>query len=84
MNLILTVLIGALVGWLAGKIMKDGGYGPLINTLLGIVGGFVGSFLFKLVNGILSTHIVGDIIKGLVGALVILFIAEVIKKDEPK
>lgn len=80
--MIYTILIGALVGWLAGKIMKGGGYGPLINIVLGIVGGFVGRILFNLVNGVLSTHIVGDVIKGLVGALVILFIAEVIKKDD--
>ena len=41
-----TILIGALAGWLAGKIMKGGGFGALKNILLGIVGGFVGGWLF--------------------------------------
>ena len=42
------ILIGAIAGFLAGKLMKGGGFGILINIILGIIGGFVGSWLFGL------------------------------------
>ena len=39
-----SVLIGILAGFIAGKIMKGGGFGCLWNLILGVVGGFVGVF----------------------------------------
>ena len=47
MGLLYSLLIGAIAGWLAGKIMKGGGFGLLINIILGIVGGAVGNWLFR-------------------------------------
>ena len=44
--MIYRILIGALAGWLAGKIMKGGGFGAFKNILLGIFGGFVGGRIF--------------------------------------
>ena len=38
MGILYAILIGAAAGWLAGKIMKGGGFGALINIILGIVG----------------------------------------------
>lgn len=46
MGLLYALLIGAAAGWLAGKIMKGGGFGALINIILGIVGGLVGNWYF--------------------------------------
>ena len=46
MGILYALLIGALAGWLAGKIMKGGGYGTLLNIILGIIGGAVGNWLF--------------------------------------
>ncbi|WP_417953743.1 GlsB/YeaQ/YmgE family stress response membrane protein [Flagellimonas spongiicola] len=48
MGILYAILIGAAAGWLAGKIMKGGGFGALINIILGIVGGAVGNWLFVL------------------------------------
>ncbi len=36
------ILVGLIAGWLAGKVMKGGGYGVLADIVLGILGGFVG------------------------------------------
>ena len=47
-GLIMTLVIGALAGWLAGKIMKGDGFGLLGNIVVGIVGAFIGGFLFGL------------------------------------
>lgn len=75
-----TILIGALAGFLAGKIMKGGGFGALKNIILGIIGGFVGGWLFKQFNLPLFDGLVGDLVQGLIGALVILFVFGLFKK----
>lgn len=75
-----TILIGALVGFLAGKIMKGGGFGAIKNIILGIVGGFVGGWLFKQFNLSLFDGLIGDLVQGLIGALVILFVFGLFKK----
>ena len=46
-GLIYSLIIGALAGWLAGKFMKGGGFGILINIILGIVGGLISGWLFS-------------------------------------
>ena len=76
-----TILMGALIGWLAGKIMKGGGFGFLINMILGIIGGAVGSWLFGILGiTILEGGIIGKLVTGVAGASVILFVAGLLKK----
>ena len=50
MGILVSVLIGAAAGWLAGNIMKSNSGGLLMNILLGIVGGFVGNWIFGMLN----------------------------------
>lgn len=39
------IIIGGIAGWLAGKVMRGGGFGVLINVIIGIVGGVIGNWL---------------------------------------
>nr|WP_288932281.1 GlsB/YeaQ/YmgE family stress response membrane protein [uncultured Allomuricauda sp.] len=80
MGILYALLIGALAGWLAGKIMKGGGFGALLNIILGIVGGAVGNWLFGALGIHISSGILGDLITGVIGAVAILFIAGLFKK----
>ncbi|BFP41040.1 GlsB/YeaQ/YmgE family stress response membrane protein [Flavobacteriaceae bacterium GF1] len=79
-GLLYALLIGGFAGWLAGKIMKGGGFGVLINIILGIVGGAVGNWLFNTLGVHIGSGIVGDLITGVIGALVVLFVAGLFKK----
>jgi len=79
MGILYALLIGALAGWLAGKIMKGGGFGALLNIILGIVGGAVGNWLFGALGIHISSGILGDLITGVIGAVAILFIAGLFK-----
>ena len=79
MGILYALLIGALAGWLAGKIMKGGGFGALLNIILGIVGGAVGNWLFGALDIHISSGILGDLITGVIGAVAILFIAGLFK-----
>jgi uncharacterized membrane protein YeaQ/YmgE (transglycosylase-associated protein family) len=67
-------------GWLAGLIMKGRGFGVLANIGIGIVGSFVGGFLF----GLLQLHAggrIGELVTATVGAVLLLAVVSVIKKD---
>ena len=78
MDWLFTIIIGTLVGWLAGKIMKSE-HGLLINFVLGWTGSILGKFLADLLK-ISSDSLAGDIVFSLVGACLILFIYNKIKK----
>ncbi|MDH3840290.1 MAG: GlsB/YeaQ/YmgE family stress response membrane protein [Chromatiales bacterium] len=79
MSLILFLLIGAIAGWLAGNLMKGGGFGLIGNIVVGIIGAFIGGFLFGLL-GISAGGIIGSLITATVGAAVLLWIVGMIKK----
>ncbi|MDO5978784.1 GlsB/YeaQ/YmgE family stress response membrane protein [Flavivirga spongiicola] len=80
MSLLYALLIGGIAGWLAGKLMKGGGFGLIFNIVIGIIGGVVGNWLFQKLNITLMSGIVGDILTGAIGASVILFVAGLFKK----
>ena len=47
-GLIIFLLIGAVAGWLAGRIMKGGGFGLLGNIVVGVIGSEIGGWVFAL------------------------------------
>lgn len=63
MHFIITLVLGALAGWIAGKIMKSE-HSLLINLILGLVGGAIGGWIGSLL-GISGGWIVGLILAGL-------------------
>ena len=46
MPILYAIIVGAIIGWIAGKLMKGGGFGFLINMVVGIIGGVVGNLIF--------------------------------------
>ena len=78
-TILIILAIGAVAGWLAGVIMKGGGYGLLGDIVIGIIGAFIGGFLFGLL-GISAGGLVGQIITATVGAIVLIFILRMFKK----
>ena len=79
MGLILSLLIGALAGFLGSKIFSGAGKGLLLNLIIGIVGSMLGSCLFSLV-GIGGNGLVWQLVCATVGAIVLLWIISLIKK----
>src|SRR5690606_2710901 len=78
MNLIWFLIIGGLAGWLAGLIMKGRGFGVLANIGIGIVGSFIGGFLFSLRN-LSAQGAVGRMVTATVGAVLLLAIVNKLK-----
>jgi len=79
MNFILYLLMGAVAGWLAGKLMNGGGFGLIVNIIVGVIGGFLGGWLMSLV-GIQKAGLLWELIVSVIGAVVLLFIISLFKK----
>ncbi|MBO7116600.1 MAG: GlsB/YeaQ/YmgE family stress response membrane protein [Prevotella sp.] len=79
MGLIYSLLIGCLAGFCAGKLMKGGGFGLIMNLVLGLFGGALGGWLFDLL-GIEWGGLLGQLGTAIIGAVAILWVASLIKK----
>ena len=77
MGIIITLICGARAGWLAGNIMKSNN-GVILNTILGLAGGVVGSLLLGII-GISGRGIIGGTIVAVIGACILIWIAGKIK-----
>ena len=78
-GLILTLVIGAVAGWLAGKIMKGKGFGVIGNIVVGVIGAILGGFLFGLL-GVSAGGMAGSLVTATIGAIVLLWIVSLVKK----
>jgi uncharacterized membrane protein YeaQ/YmgE (transglycosylase-associated protein family) len=76
-ELLTLLIIGLVAGWLAGAVMRGGGYGLLANLLLGIVGAILGGFLFGLL-GIAAYGFLGRVVVAFFGAIVVIGIARLV------
>ena len=81
MHLLGFLILGAIVGWLAGKIMSGHGYGIIWDVILGIVGSFVGGFVFSLIFGTAPAGLVMSFIVALIGAVVVVGFVHMIRRQ---
>ena len=74
-SLIIVLAIGAIAGWLAGLLMRGGGFGVLGNVVVGIIGGYAFGVL-----GITAGGLIGSIVTATVGAVILLLLVGLLKK----
>ncbi len=79
MNVIFWLIIGAVAGWIAGNLMRGGGFGLVGDVVVGIVGALVGGWVFGLM-GIAAGGTLGSLVTAVVGACVLLFIVSLVKR----
>jgi uncharacterized membrane protein YeaQ/YmgE (transglycosylase-associated protein family) len=80
MNIIFWLIIGAIAGWLAGQLMRGGGFGLIGNIIVGIVGAVVGGWFFSLL-GLSADGTIGSLVTATVGAILLLFVVSLIKRS---
>jgi uncharacterized membrane protein YeaQ/YmgE (transglycosylase-associated protein family) len=78
-DLIIFLVIGAVAGWLAGQIMKGGGFGLVGDIVVGVIGSLIGGWLFG-VLGIAVGGLIGSIIAAVVGAIILIALLRLIKR----
>jgi len=80
MGIIISLLLGALAGFLAGKLMRGGGFGLLGNILIGLLGGFIGGLIMHLLGINAGGGMVAQLAVAVLGAVVLLWIISLFKK----
>jgi len=79
-GIIVWLIIGAIAGWLAGTLLRGGGFGLIGDIIVGIIGAVLGGWL----AGVLGLHLVSGLISAIitatVGAIILILIVRVIKR----
>jgi uncharacterized membrane protein YeaQ/YmgE (transglycosylase-associated protein family) len=74
------IIVGLIAGWLAGLVMKGGGYGIIVDILLGILGGWLGGWIFGRLGIWPAGGMIGSIVVAFVGAVILVWITRLLKK----
>jgi len=80
MSLLWFLIVGVISGWLAGTLVKGGGFGLVGDLVVGVVGALVGGFLFSTFGVSAGGGLVGSIIVATIGAVVLLYVVRLIKR----
>jgi uncharacterized membrane protein YeaQ/YmgE (transglycosylase-associated protein family) len=78
-GLIWWIIVGLIAGWLAGKIMKGSGFGPLVDILLGMVGAIVGGMILRILGFYSSGGLISSILVATLGAVLLVWLAHKLK-----
>ncbi len=79
MGLLAWVVVGLIAGWLAGQVMRGGGYGVVVDIILGLVGAVVGGWVFGFLGIWPGGGMIGSIVVAFVGAVILVGITRVLK-----
>ncbi len=83
MGLFTWIIVGAIAGWLAGKVMKGRGFGLLGNIIIGVIGALVGGWLAGTllnISNAISGFNLQTILVAFLGSVIVLYIAKLIRK----
>ena len=79
MSILWFLVVGLVAGWLAGVLVKGGGFGLIGDLVVGVIGAFFGGYLFNTFGVSIGGGLLGSIVVATVGAIVLLVIVRVIK-----
>jgi len=80
MNILWFLLVGVIAGWLAGVLVKGGGFGLIGDLVVGIIGALIGGLLFSGLGGVAGGGLLGSILVATLGAVILLVVLRVLKR----
>jgi uncharacterized membrane protein YeaQ/YmgE (transglycosylase-associated protein family) len=80
MGFLLWIVVGLIAGWLAGQVMKGGGYGVVVDIILGILGGVLGGWVFGMLGIGAGGGMIVSIIVAFIGAVILVGITRLLKR----
>jgi len=83
-GLLIILLVGIVSGWLAGRLVRGGGFGLIGDLIVGILGAFVGNWLLPRLHIYLGVGIVSLIVNATLGAIVLLVIIRLVAGGGPR
>lgn len=80
MEFVWFILIGLAAGWLAGQLMKGGGFGVIGDIIVGVIGALLGGYIFRTLGVSVGGGLFGSLIVATIGAIVLIFLLRLVKK----
>ncbi|WP_438275369.1 GlsB/YeaQ/YmgE family stress response membrane protein [Nitrobacter sp.] len=80
MGVIVWLIVGAIAGWLAGLIVKGGGFGLIGNIIIGIIGAIVAGWILPLFGVLIGGGFFAQVINAAIGAIIVLLVVAFIKR----
>ena len=78
--LIIWIVIGAFIGWLAGVLLQGGGFGFVADALIGVFGSVVAGWLFPRLGLPLGHGLIGSILASVAGALIVVVVIKLLRR----
>ncbi|MEO8005800.1 MAG: GlsB/YeaQ/YmgE family stress response membrane protein [Betaproteobacteria bacterium] len=82
MDFLWFLIVGLIAGWLAGMLVKGGGFGLFGDLVVGVIGAFIGGYLFSLFGASAGGGLIGSIVVATVGAVLLLIVVRAIKRKK--
>ncbi len=79
-SLIIFIVVGVVAGWLAGQVVRGGGFGLIGDLIVGVVGAFIAGWLFPMLGVSLGTGIITAIVSAAIGAIILLAIVRLVRR----
>ena len=79
-SIVIWLIVGAIAGWLAGMVVKGGGFGLIGDIVVGIVGAVIAGWLLPQIGIVIGSGIIAAIIDAFIGAVILLVIIRLIKR----
>jgi uncharacterized membrane protein YeaQ/YmgE (transglycosylase-associated protein family) len=79
-GIVIWLIVGAIAGWLAGMVVKGGGYGLIGDIIVGIVGGLIAGWLLPRIGIVIGSGIIAQIIDAFIGAVILLIILRLVSR----
>lgn len=80
MHFLWFILIGLCAGWLAGQLVKGGGFGVIGDIVVGVIGALLGGWLFGALGLSIGGGLLGSLIIATIGAVILIFLVRLIKR----
>ena len=78
-GLLYWIVVGLIAGWLAGVVMKGGGYGIVVDIVLGMLGAIVGGWIFSVLGIGGGGGLIGGIVVAFIGAVALVAVTRALK-----
>jgi uncharacterized membrane protein YeaQ/YmgE (transglycosylase-associated protein family) len=80
MEILWFILIGLIAGWLAGQLVRGGGFGVAGDIVVGILGALIGGYLFRSLGAAAGGGLLGSILVATLGAIILIVILRLIRR----
>jgi uncharacterized membrane protein YeaQ/YmgE (transglycosylase-associated protein family) len=78
--IIIWLIVGAIAGWLAGMVVRGGGYGLIGDIVVGIVGALIAGWLLPRIGIVIGGGIIAAIINAFIGAVILLIVLRLVRR----